>query len=154
MADISSSNPNSSRKIVLACAAKGKYGAYRIRVDNQIVKEATIRVWSDSSKMLKQRTLEVLNQALLEAQSIVRHEDQLLIVLENQHLVAWLKEEKEYNGYPLLPDIFERIDNLDCKVAYHVDTLELIQELFSSNVDTSSELGSLEALVMEDLENE
>lgn len=68
---------------------------------------------------VKDGIFESLYYGLLGAKEFVSHEDSLIIVIQNQHAVNWLKERDGYQGYELwFEKAIAALDTLDCQYKF------------------------------------
>ena len=65
---------------------------------------------------MKEGIFEALYRALIGVKNEVNHEDNLIIVLQNQHVVKWLKDRDGYQGYEYwVEKCLDLLEMLDCK---------------------------------------
>lgn len=138
------------RNITLTAVAKGDKATYIIDIDGEQIEQEVIRVFEDSSALLKKRTLEILIKGLLAVRNIVEHEDELTIYLENSHLVKWLIEEKEYDGYEKISTVLNLIDNLDCRVFIKSKNLRNIRTKLAETETEKEEVVDFARIMMDD----
>lgn len=137
-------------QITLKAVAKGDKATYIIEADGETIKQEVVRVFEDSSSLLKKRTLEVLVKGLLEVKDLVKHEDNLIIYLENGHLVKWLTEEYEYDGYDKMATVLNLIDNLDCKVSIQTKNLRNIRTKLQDTETEKEDVLDFARIMMDD----
>lgn len=138
------------RSITLTAVAKGDKATYIIDIDGEQTAKEVTRVFEDSSVLLKKRTLEILIKGLLAVRDIVEHEDELTIYLENNHLVKWLIEEKEYDGYEKISTVLNLIDNLDCRVFVKSKNLRNIKTKLADTETEKEEVMDFARILMDE----
>lgn len=138
------------RSITLTAVAKGDKATYIIDIDGEQTAKEVTRVFEDSSVLLKKRTLEILIKGLLAVRDIVEHEDELTIYLENNHLVKWLIEEKEYDGYEKISTVLNLIDNLDCRVFIKSKNLRNIKTKLADTETEKEEVMDFARILMDE----
>ena len=99
----------------LSCAVVRpmKKCGYILEKDGRMLSEKVISLPDEN---VKKCALEVLYWGIKSARGLIKHEDLLMIELQNTHLVDWLLGEKDYAGYEdYLEKVFSVLEMLDCK---------------------------------------
>jgi len=79
-------------------------------------KEVVMKLYSDN---LKESVLDCIYHALKEVKPLVKHEDVVIVEVQNAHLVDWLSGLVEYKGYEKELDlVFEVLESIDCRYRF------------------------------------
>lgn len=82
-------------------------------------REIDSKIQKIKSRNIKEEALNILEIGLRSCRSIVKHDDILIIDIQNRHLHQWLDESVEYNGYnESLDKVFDTLDTLDCRYRF------------------------------------
>lgn len=80
------------------------------------LEKVTIKNKSDN---LKKQALSVLERGLRVCRAYLKHEDLLIIEVQNQHLCKWLNgEEEQKDYYDEMDAVFKVLDTLDCRYTF------------------------------------
>lgn len=91
-------------------------------------KELNVKVQKTKSANVKGEILHILEVGLRACKSMVKHEDFLVIEIQNRHLQQWLDGLVEYKDYSEgLDRVFEVLETLDCryKFSFNANTYAL-----------------------------
>ena len=81
--------------------------------------EISSKVMKMKSENIKKEILNTIALGLRSCKSVVKHEDSLIIDVQNRHLYQWLTEGIDYKGYEKeLDDVYLTLDTVDCKYRF------------------------------------
>lgn len=68
---------------------------------------------------IKQNALETIYRGLKTVGQVVKHNDVVIVEVQNQHLCNWLLGYQEYQGYnEKLDKVFEVLEGIDCRYKF------------------------------------
>ena len=96
-----------------------KKQGYSIIVDGKTVKEEIVKSTTDDKKV---GILSELKRGLLNVKTYTKHDDTLMIVLQDKLITKWFytyKAEKKYQKYlDMMDELSDIIEELDCKYRF------------------------------------
>ena len=93
----------------------GKCG-YTIELEGAVLNKSVFKTPSDNSK---ECILEAIYRGLKAVKKSIKHEDLLIIEVQNVHLCEWLNGLKEYKGYEeYLDRVFLTLEGIDCSYRF------------------------------------
>lgn len=122
--------------IVLSCYANKGKASFVLEKGGKVINKEVFSLNKNGKEHLKEFIFEAIIRGLKNTRPAVRHEDLLLIKVQNSNIVDWLNGGKEYKGYEsYLDDIFSIVETLDCRYLFSYMSVEKAKKLLESDID-------------------
>lgn len=116
-----------------------------VESDGRVLKS---RVTEFMGTNIKDNAIEAVTSGLRLVKGIVKHDDLLIVEVQNQHLASWISGRVEYKDYDTLLDkLFEVLESIDCRYKVVCVPNSYAKQFGLTNGVTKKEYTSVENLL-------